>query len=232
MQRTPLGFDLAHLLFFFPDQTPWAVPKSPDSLPAYNARRQAALERALRNVQQLPGFSAATTTDGLPLQRNWQTTTYVTDDQSSTRVAIDRRAQVVDALDDYFGVLRIPLLAGRSFTREDDSTAPPTAVVSRSVADEAWPHANPIGHRLRFPDDTAHHWWTVVGEVAERRYGDLSGAPRPTIYLSTRQDVQAYCCWFVVRTAGDPAHGIAGLDAAHLGADVAARLPRSPPATP
>ena len=220
MQRTPLGFDLAHLLFFFPDQTPWAVPRSPSSQPAYFARWHAALERALRDVPQVPGLSAATTTDGLPLQGNRAMTTYVTDDQSSTRVAIDRHARVVNALDDYFGVFRIPLIAGRALTRGDDSTAPPAAVVSKSLAEEAWPHASPIGRRFRFPADTVNRWWTVVGEVADSRYGDISGAPRPTVYLSTRQD-QGYCCWYVVRTAGDPARGIAGLAAALHEADPA-----------
>lgn len=221
MERTPLGFDLEHLLFFFPDQTPWAVPKSPNSLPAYMARWRATLNRALQDVPHVPGFSAATTTDELPLQGNPGMTTYVTDDQSSTRVAIDRHARVVDALDDYFGVLRIPVIAGRSLTRDDDSTASPAAVVSQSVADEAWPDASPIGRRVQFPDDTAHRWWTVVGEVADSRYGDILGAPRPTIYLSTRQDIQGFCCWDVVRTTGDPARAVSGLEAALHEADPA-----------
>jgi predicted permease len=218
MQQTPLGFDIKHLLFFFPDQTPWVVPRSPDSLPAYTSRWRAALDRALRDVPQVPGLSTATTTDGLPLQGNRPMATYVTDDQSSTRVAIDRHARVVDALDDYFGVLRVPLLAGRSLTRKDDSTAPRAAVVSKSLADEAWPHASPIGRRLLFPDDTVHRWWTVVGEAADSRYGDLSGAPRPTIYLSARQDIPG-SSWYAVRTAGDPARSVAGLDAAFHEAD-------------
>ena len=183
MQRTPLGFDLKHLLFFFPDQTPWAVPKPPDSLPAYVARLSAARERALRDMPREPGLSAATTTAGLPLQGNRPMTTYLTDDQSLTRVAIDRHARVVDALDDYFGVLRIPLIAGRPLAREDDSTAPLAAVVSKSLAEQAWPHASPIGRRLRFPDDTVYRWWTVVGEVADSRYGDIrrGAAVRPFI---------------------------------------------------
>jgi putative ABC transport system permease protein len=220
MQRTPLGFDLEHLLFFFPDQTPWVVPRSPDSQPAYFAHWHAVLERALRDVPQVPGLSAATTTDGVPLQGNRPMTTYVTDDQSSTRVAINRHARVVDALDDYFGVLRIPLIAGRSFTSGDDSTAPLAAVVSKSLAEETWPHESPIGRRLRFPADTVNRWWTVVGEVADSRYGDISGAPRATVYLSTRQD-EGFCCWYVVRTVGDPARGVAGLDAALHAADPA-----------
>lgn len=71
----------------------------------------------------------------------------------------------------YFQVVDIPLLQGREFTDEDNADSPLVAIVSKPVADRAWPGESPIGKRFRrgLPGSEDYPWITVVGVVAPAR---------------------------------------------------------------
>ena len=69
----------------------------------------------------------------------------------------------------YFDALGIPLLEGRSFTREDDAAAR-SAVVDAVFAASLWPGRSAIGQRFRPPQGEA--WLTVIGVAGETRQVD------------------------------------------------------------
>lgn len=73
---------------------------------------------------------------------------------------------------DYFDAMRIPLLAGRTFTPHDRWDAPLVAIVNESMARHAWPGQDPIGKRLHI-GNPSHHlpWVTVIGVVADTHIG-------------------------------------------------------------
>jgi putative ABC transport system permease protein len=81
----------------------------------------------------------------------------------------------------------IPLLSGRTFQDRDVETAPPVAIVSASLAKKYWPGENPVGKRLRFDDNPADPWFTVVGLVGDVRQLGLSKAPPSLLYLPYEQ---------------------------------------------
>jgi putative ABC transport system permease protein len=123
------------------------------------------------------------------------------------------------ALDDYFGVMGIPLRRGRSFTSRDDGRSQPVAVVSEAFAEQAWPSGDAIGHRVRFAIDSGtDRWWTVVGVVADDRYDELAVPPHPTVYMTPRQAPYGDP-WYVVRTQRDPARAVTLLERAIEGTD-------------
>ena len=77
----------------------------------------------------------------------------------------------------YFTVLGIPLLAGRSFSREDRGPDNPVVVVNQALAKQFWPGASAVGKHLKpvwMPKAA-----TIVGVVGDARYEALS-ADRPT----------------------------------------------------
>jgi putative ABC transport system permease protein len=77
----------------------------------------------------------------------------------------------------------IRLLAGRDFTPRDDLSAPRVAIVSQSVARDAWPGENPIGKRLSLQDrPTAQDWLSVVGVVEDVRQYAPTIAPGRGVY--------------------------------------------------
>jgi putative ABC transport system permease protein len=71
----------------------------------------------------------------------------------------------------YLATMRIPLLRGRSFTGMDNQNAPAVAIVNETMADNFWPHEDPIGKRftlkpLNAPAQSAQ----VVGVAANAKY--------------------------------------------------------------
>jgi len=86
---------------------------------------------------------------------------------------------------DYFRVLHIPLLRGRSFTSADRQGAPAVAIVNEAFASRFWPHQDPIGKRLTYSADLKN--LTVVGVVPTGKYVSPGEEPTPFIYLSCLQ---------------------------------------------
>jgi predicted permease len=85
----------------------------------------------------------------------------------------------------YFGTLGIPIVRGRDFTRADDDTTAPVALVSEAMAARYWPNADPVGRRLRVEEK----WTRVVGIVKDIEYESLIKPPGPLFYLPMRQKV-------------------------------------------
>jgi predicted permease len=92
----------------------------------------------------------------------------------------------------FFGVLRVPLRAGRVFTPDDTAQAPMVAVVSESFARHHWPEGA-LGRRLRSlrPEDDGSPapWLEVVGVVGDVRYRDhlAPGRVQPDVYRPLAQ---------------------------------------------
>ncbi|MCG6987013.1 MAG: ABC transporter permease [Gemmatimonadetes bacterium] len=106
----------------------------------------------------------------------------------------------------YFGVMRIPLLAGRAFTTTDGAPGePPVVVVNESFARRYWPDGSPLGKRIKYgaAGDTRWPWMEVVGVVGDVRH---FGRARPVelgIYEPFRQEPY-WREFFTVRTGGNP----------------------------
>jgi putative ABC transport system permease protein len=80
----------------------------------------------------------------------------------------------------YFRTMRIPVLAGRTFTDEDRAGAERVVVVGKSTAERLWPGQPAVGKRLRTasfagrPGAPHQAWRRVVGVVADVRYRGLT----------------------------------------------------------
>jgi putative ABC transport system permease protein len=105
---------------------------------------------------------------------------------------------------DFFRVLQVPLLRGRSFTDRDRAGGPRVAVINETAANTHWPRQDPLGKRFKFgdPDDDAP-WLTVVGIVADTR---RAGVDQPVFTESYQPHTQGpRSMTVIVRTAGEPA---------------------------
>ena len=102
---------------------------------------------------------------------------------------------------DYFRVLGVPVLAGRTFTESDGPQAPPVLIVNARMARHYWPNENAIGHRLQ--PGNSDKWWTVVGVVGDVREYGLDKAPSDTVYVPLDQN-PIQNAHLLVRTRSDP----------------------------
>jgi predicted permease len=75
---------------------------------------------------------------------------------------------------EYFRVMGIPLLEGRTFDESDTENSAPVVVISQATARRFWPGEDPIGKHIRALWDK-EQWRTVVGVVSDVRQFDLSG---------------------------------------------------------
>jgi hypothetical protein len=105
----------------------------------------------------------------------------------------------------YLSTMRIPLLSGRPFDRRDQSGAPPSAIVSETLARRLWGEpAAAVGRRVRLASAaTPGPWLTVVGASGDVRK-TYSDSLYPDLYRPFDPAPRAYNA-IMVQAAGDPA---------------------------
>ncbi len=104
----------------------------------------------------------------------------------------------------YFETLRTPVLAGRTFTDDDNALGRNLVVVDDFFAAKAFPNESAVGKRIRTPDPSTP-WVQVIGVVAHQRLFSLAEPGRGTIYFSDGFWGIGVSRYWMVRTAGDPA---------------------------
>jgi predicted permease len=104
---------------------------------------------------------------------------------------------------DYFSVLGIPLLAGRSFLPSDQAEAPPVVIVNDRMARHYWPNEKPIGHRVAVGSNDKPTWATVVGVASDVHQIGLDKEPADTMYFPVDQ-AGLTSGHLLVRTHGNP----------------------------
>ena len=96
----------------------------------------------------------------------------------------------VNVRGEYFKALNIEVQRGRALGANDVAESAPVAVVSRGLAQLAWPNLDPIGKKIRWGgNDEVER--TVVGVVADVKNQMLMEETGPMIYLPLEQQYTA-----------------------------------------
>ncbi|HWH03497.1 MAG TPA: FtsX-like permease family protein, partial [Gemmatimonadales bacterium] len=120
-------------------------------------------------------------------------------DQYGTEIA----HQIVSP--DYFRVMRVPVLAGRTFTDADRQGTPLVTVINETLAKREFAGQNPLGQLIaddKIPDSTTK-WMTIVGVVGDEHQTSLSTPPQIEMYQPFAQNPNSYMT-LVTRTTSDP----------------------------
>ncbi len=151
-------------------------------------------------VRALPGVRAAGVMWPVPFGSRWQSqyAADAGDGSGAQETWADYRVGTAG----YFETLGIPLLEGR-LTREGDARN--SVVVSRAVAERAWPGESAVGRLVRAnPWGGGEEPFEVVGVVDDVRYADLREPPLGALYFDVRE--WAWTDWeFDVVVAADAA---------------------------
>jgi predicted permease len=159
--RAVLDVDLG----FDPEGTV-AWPLQPDTAFASQPEKVAFYERLVHRTEAVPGVEGVALADALPLGRNraWPF------DVVGTPEAEDTEEEVFPHVVDpgYLPTMRIPILAGRNFTRSDRWEAPPVVLLNETAARDIFgDERTAIGGHLRFWGPWV---WEVVGVVQDVRH--------------------------------------------------------------
>jgi putative ABC transport system permease protein len=114
---------------------------------------------------------------------------------------------------DYFEVMGISLLRGRTFTRDEAVTPNSHIIVSRSAAERLWPNQDPIGQRIRRATGPVQ-WFTVVGVVEDVKQDDWREAGEAVVYFPLTGPTPD--AWAL----GSPAYVVKSPRAASLGREI------------
>ncbi len=96
-----------------------------------------------------------------------------------------REAVIRVASTAYFDVMRIAVVAGRTFDRRDDASAPARVVISESLAARLFRRESPIGRSITL--DARSQSAEVIGVVRDVKHRSLDEPELPTLYLSMWQ---------------------------------------------
>ncbi|HEV2149547.1 MAG TPA: ABC transporter permease [Longimicrobiaceae bacterium] len=169
------------------------------------AARMELYRQVVERVKALPGVEGAGTVSFLPLSGMSVTSGLSVE---GVDLPADQRpaAEVRGISPDYFRVLRVPLLRGRSLTPEEADGDRPVVVVNRALAERFWPGEDAVGRRVR----VGGPWLTVVGVAEDVRMGGLDEKPTAQVYVPYSAEARGYAS-LLVRTHGDPAAATAAV---------------------
>jgi predicted permease len=188
------GFRTDHLLSFTIDA----------SLNGYSEPQMQVLFKRLEDsLAQIPGVRAVGSVEIPPLSGDGSTNTvrvegYVPKPQEDMNPYSNWIGP------GYFSTMGIALIAGREFTRRDDATAPPVAVINESMARYFFGQKNAIGLHLGMGRG-GKLGIEIVGVVRDGKYRNLREQPERTVYFPWTQDPGIQDVTFFARGAGDAA---------------------------
>ncbi|HET9742380.1 MAG TPA: ABC transporter permease [Terriglobales bacterium] len=85
----------------------------------------------------------------------------------------------------YLPTMGIPLLSGRDFTRADNETSLPVAILNQTIATQFFRGQDPVGRRIQVKG----RWLQIVGLAKDSKYSTLIEPSKPFFYVPMRQSV-------------------------------------------
>ncbi len=157
-------------------------------------------EQAMARVRAMPGVEHVALASRLPFSMNFNNASlhipeYNAPGDSGTSVASVR----VSA--DYFSLLGIRLLEGRTFLAADKPDTPRVGIVNETMARRFWPGRSALGQvvMLRSSNNVPVQ---IVGVVADHRVRTVGETPQAQIHFAEAQQPQSYQV-LAARTRGD-----------------------------
>ncbi|HET9744053.1 MAG TPA: ABC transporter permease [Terriglobales bacterium] len=200
LRGTNLGFDSHNLLLFSVDP----------SLSGYHGQRLTnLLDEITARLQLVPGVRAVAFTHHTPVSED-MSGGVVNSDLPGKRQDVDSMYNVVGA--DYFRVMGMRLLQGRTFDAQDSPTSTKVAVINQQLATKLFGSQSPLGHTVHKDPR-----WTmykedcqIIGVVNDAIYADLKHSDA-TLYTFYRQAPETFIRepGFMIRTWNNPHNVVA-----------------------
>ncbi|HSF43386.1 MAG TPA: ABC transporter permease [Thermoanaerobaculia bacterium] len=165
----------------------------------------AAAQRLHERIKVLPGVDTVALASDLPLSGTSSARLVAIEDQLARDPESEVRVYQHLVSPEFFAATGIPLLQGSGFTPHAPGEPSQEVVVSKALADEAWPGQSPLGKRIVNGSEK----WIVVGVAGDVRYRSLLPDPEgnpddPDIYRPILQTGVAKL-GVVVKSRSDPA---------------------------
>ncbi|HEX4067956.1 MAG TPA: ABC transporter permease [Acidobacteriaceae bacterium] len=216
LQRIDPGFDPHHLLTF----EVLGVNGRPGMT---GAEREAVRRRIEDRLLAIPGVQSVAASTPFPLTGGYSPVRWGTE----AAQADPSRYQATDlqiVIPGYFEAMRTPLLAGRTFTEDDEQPGRNYVVVDEDLAKKAFPGQSAVGKRILTRVQTPQAVFVqIIGVVAHQREESLEVPGREQIFFADGYFGGFSPPSWAIRTASDPASyegevraAIAGLSRSYM----------------
>ncbi len=158
--------------------------------------------RLLDDLGRMPGVESAGAVTGVPLSGNIPSLPVQVEGAAETRA---QQSGILPASTGYFAAIGIPVLRGRTWTRQEAEGSRLLVVVNDVAARRFWPGQNPVGRRVRVDAADGSPWREVIGIVKATRDGALDMEAGPAVYVPMEQNAPFLPQFLAVRTAADAA---------------------------
>ncbi|HTY43163.1 MAG TPA: ABC transporter permease [Thermoanaerobaculia bacterium] len=205
LQRVDVGFDPRHVIggsIYLPEA------------PYPDAGKVAAFWDELeRRVAALPGVAAVAFADGRPPDDVGNFNNFDLEDFPTRPGESEPVTPWVQVSPEYFRLLGVPLLEGRTFDERDGGTGSiEEAVVDRAFARRFFPNGSAVGKRFHEGGCRECPWTRVVGVVGNVKYAGLAQPDAGSVYwpmpgraTTPNPDSMVRFRYLLVRTKSDPA---------------------------
>jgi predicted permease len=174
----------------------------------YDDRRATVLfERAVEAARRLPAVTSAALTSEMPF---WgiETAPIVPDGYQPIDGQPGIRPIAASVSEDYFAIMGIAIVDGRTFHATDDADAARVAIVNETLARRYWPGRSAVGGRFRLGVDGSSV--EVIGVARDSKYFYIVEPPQEALYFPFRQEPRAGMV-LLARTAGPSADAVGPL---------------------
>jgi len=200
LRRVDTGFNPSHLVTFHID--PLLSGYTKEKVPLLH-------QNVLDAMATLPGVQAVAATDDQQLAHNGHSGNITVDGYTAPP---DEDYDVEESAINpgFFHALQVPVLAGRSFTEDDDATHPQVAVVNETFVKHYFSNpAAAIGRRVAQGGGNDLAFMTIVGVMQDTKHDDLRESTPPTLFTPLRQTQGVDQLYLYLRTAMPPEQSFA-----------------------
>ena len=162
-------------------------------------------QNVAERIRNIPGVEAVGAINTLPLSKG-PTTHFRIEGRAPMPVDQWPGANYRNVTPDYFRVLNISVLQGRTFEERDAASTPPVVLINEATAEHDFAGENPVGKRINFGGVDSNNqpvWFEIIGVVGSVRSIELNTEPTPEVYTASLQDAFANMS-FVIRTTVEP----------------------------
>jgi predicted permease len=170
------------------------------------ARGRQFQHQLVERVRAIPGVENASLTDLFPLSLNYSSNGVHVEGHEPQRGANIPTAMVASVGGNYFSTMRIPMVAGRAFTEQDDEHSTRVVVVNEALVRRFIPEAGSmeeaLGRRISFAGADGPYL-QIAGVARDGKYWTIGEAPQPFVYSPLRQSYNG-SIHLIVRATSDP----------------------------
>ena len=164
-------------------------------------------ETSLRSIEQIPGVQNVAMNTALPLTERTETSVesqsmFSIEGQSTIAQTENPFVSVQRVTANYFDVMDIEMMTGRSFEKSDKNSHAFQVVIDQQLAERMWPGEHPLGKRIKLEGRGGENpFLTIIGVVDNVKHQSITGDNIPIVYTSLLANAYTDAHYIIETTA-------------------------------